>query len=81
MIKKWLIYIHFTSVRILLDGKLKDIPTIEIILSVVKKVLVKAERRWIHGAGLTICCRPRAIANVGWERAEKRESRQRESVV
>lgn len=81
MIKKWLIYIHFTPVHILLDGKLNDIPTIRIILSVMKKVFVKAERRWVHGAGLTICCRPAAIPNVGWERVEKRESRQRESVV
>lgn len=79
--KKWLIYIHFTTVHILLAGKLNDDPTIRIILLVMKKIFVKAERHWNHGARLTICCRPTAIPNVGWERVEKRESRQRESVV
>lgn len=68
--KKWLLDILFTCVHILLDVKLNDIPTIRIILSMMKKSLWKQKDA---GARLTICCRPAAIPNIGWERVEKRE--------
>lgn len=72
---------HFTPAHILLDGKLHDIPTIRIILSVMKKVFVKAEaldpRSLSHHLLQTNSHSKRWVGASG----EERESRQRESVV